>query len=534
MNILFINGNIHSLDENNSTYEVLGIKDNTISFLGHKSDIKNIQNEYEKIINLDNKVMLPSFNDSHMHLLGYGYFKSKLNLSNCTSIDDLITESKNYIIYNKLNKNDMLIGRGWNQDNFKEKRIPTRLDLDKISTEIPIIFKRACGHISICNSKAIELLKTTNECLENNHINLEKGLFSEDGLNVLNSIIKNPSLEELKKMILLTCNELLENGITSVQSDDFCALPIRDCDIVLKAFNELSLENKLPVRVYEQCLFENISEFKMYLNNNKIKFHSGNNFFKIGPLKLLLDGALGGRTALLNTPYEDDKNNLGIANLDKSTLDEFIKISNDNNMQVAVHAIGDKAIDWVLDSYEKFSEISNPLRHGIVHCQLTTKNSLNKMKKLNTLAYIQPIFLHYDLHIVENRIGTEKAKDTYAFNTMNNMGISISSGSDCPVEHFNVMNGIHCAVNRTDLQNYPKNGWLPNEKLSVLDALKSYTINGAYSSFEENIKGTLETGKLADMVVLDKDIFSIESTKIKNINILMTIVDGEIKVNKLI
>ncbi|MGL4731308.1 MAG: amidohydrolase [Clostridium sp.] len=533
MSILFINGKIFSCNNNNEFFQVIGIKDNTINFLGTNDSIENIKNNYDSIIDLKGKVVLPGFNDSHMHLLGYGYNKYKVDLNNSTSFDDIINTSKDYIIKSNTGSTQVLLGRGWNQDNLKEKQIPTRLVLDKISTDIPIIFTRACGHMAVCNSKAISLLKYNGESLIDDNINLKDGIFTEDALGILNKLVKNPTLQELKHMIISACDELIKNGITSVQSDDFCALPQRDCDLVLKAFLELACENKLPVRVYEQCLFDDVNEFKYYLDNEKIKFHSGDTFFKIGPLKLLLDGALGGRTALLSEPYYDDKNNYGIANLEKNTLDEFVKLSNNNSMQIAVHAIGDQAINWVLDSYENFTDNTNPLRHGIVHCQLTTQNSLNKMKNLNTLAYIQPIFLHYDLHIVEDRIGSEKYKSTYAFNTMNKLGINASCGSDAPVEHFNVFNGLHCAINRQDLSNYPPTGWLKNESLSLIDAIKAFTIKGAFASFEEDIKGSLELGKLADLIVLSNDIFTCNYTDIKNNHVLLTMVDGKIILNDL-
>lgn len=534
MKTLFINGKIFSANKNNDFFQVIGIRENIIDFLGYNKDIKNINSNYDSIIDLNGKLVVPGFNDSHIHLLGYGYAKDIINLNNCKSFYEIIKTSKDYISKHKYNLPKVILGRGWNQDNLVEKLIPTKEILDKISTNIPIIFTRACGHIAVCNSKALNLLcNNFNENILQNNLDFKNGIVKEDGLTLLNTLVENPTLNELKEMILSTCDELIINGITSVQSDDFCALPKRDCKLVLQAFQDLASENKLPVRVYEQCLFSNINEFKILVNNKDLQFHSGNNFFKLGPLKLLLDGALGGRTAYLNNPYKDDLNNYGISNLSKEELDEFVNFANKNKIQIAVHAIGDKAIDWVLDSYDKFTEKHNPLRHGIIHCQLTTEKSLKKMADLNTLAYIQPIFLNYDIHIVENRIGYDNAKFTYAFNTMNNIGINISSGSDAPVEHFNVLNGIYCAVNRKDLCKYPKNGWFNDECLSVLDSVKSFTINGSYASFDDKIKGSLEKGKLADLVVLSKNIFEIHTECIKDTSVLLTMIDGIIRYNNL-
>ncbi|MEG1255075.1 amidohydrolase [Clostridium sp.] len=525
MNTLFFNGKIASLDSKNNFYEAIGIKDNQIDFLGTNIEALDIKNSYDEIVDLNNKTLMPGFNDSHMHLLNYGYTLEKMDLTKLNSIDEMITSGKAFISNRPSNELNCLLGRGWNQDKLKEERFVTKYDLDKISTDIPVIFTRVCGHIAVCNTKALSYLN--NEDIKDNpNIDLEKGVFKEYAISLINGIIPPPSIDSMKNMIINTCNELLSYGITSVQSDDFDAMPNKSFKNVLVAYNELINEDKLPVRIYEQCLFENPESFNDFINLG-YKTGDGDNFFRIGPLKLLLDGALGGRTALLREPYSDDVDNCGVGIYTQEELNDYIKIAHDNGFQTAAHAIGDKAMDLYLNSLENLGEDLKEGRHGIVHCQITSKDIIERMKKLEVMAYIQPIFLDYDMHIVEDRVGA-RAKESYAFKTMEDLGIKLSIGSDAPVVHFNPFENIYSAVCRKDLAKSPENGFMPEEKLSLQSALKMFTIDSAYCSFDENIKGTLELGKLADLVVLDKDIFTTPADEIKDINVEITMVDGKI------
>ena len=315
-------------------------------------------------------------------------------------------------------------------------------------------------------------------------------------------------------------------GITSVQTDDFESFPDKDFKKVIQAYEELKQEGKLKMRVYEQGLMpvkERIKELSEY----KYFTGTGDERFKMGPIKLLLDGSLGGKTALLQMPYAGEKENKGVVTYTQEEFDEIVKYADSLGYQIAVHAIGDGAVKMALDSFEKLPEL-NRKRHGIVHCQITTMELIDRIKELDIIVYIQPIFLDYDLHIVEDRVGYERSLESYAWRTMLDKGIRLCFGSDAPVDSADVIRSIHCAVNRQDINFYPEKGWLPNEKISVEEAVRCYTVNSAYASFEENIKGSLEKGKLADFVVLDRDIFTIEKSQILSTKIDSTIIGGEI------
>lgn len=532
MKTLFINGKIASLDAQNTFYEAIGINGNRIDFLGFNADAEKITSNYDEVISLQGKLLLPGFNDSHMHLLNYGYTLTKMDLTKLSSIESMIEKAKDFIQIHSITSKKWLLGRGWNQDKLAEKRFPKRADLDKISRDIPILFTRTCGHISVCNTAALNIIGIDRLDKKNPNINIEDGIFQEDALNILYKAVPSPSIDDIKEMILTTCDHLLKNGITSVQTDDLCSMPDQDYKKVLIAYEELNKENKLPVRIYQQCLFFEKPSFEEFVESG-YRTGRGDEFFKIGPLKLLLDGSLGGRTALLREDYSDCPGNKGVACFRQEKLDELFDYSQKHGFQVAAHAIGDKAMDMFINSIKNSSSYdkNKDNRHGIVHAQITNSDIIYSMKELSLIAYVQPIFLDYDLHIVRDRVG-KRADESYAFKTMYDLGIKVCGGSDAPVVDFNPFQNIYSAVVRKDLNHMPTEPYLPNEKLSVAEALKIFTINGAYSSFEDEIKGSLELGKLADLVVLNEDIFNVPENKIKDIHVEMTMVDGKIVYKK--
>lgn len=522
---IFKNARIHSFNSENTIYETMAIENGKIVSIGNTEDVleRFKEREDKEIIDLKGKTVIPGFNDSHVHFMNYGYTGKKIRLNECKSIEELIVLGKKTLPYG-----GWILGRGWNQDLFLgEKRIPEKRDLDKISKDVPVCYTRACGHVAVINSKAMELCGITpeTECFGGD-IDYDKGVFTENALYLVYSHISKLSLEEMKNIILETQKKFLAMGITSVQTDDFESFPDKDFKKVIQAYEELEREKKLKIRVYEQGLMPTKGRIKE-LAEHKYFTGTGDERFKMGPIKLLLDGSLGGKTALLQLPYEGEDNNRGVVTYTQEEFDEIVKYADSLEYQIAVHAIGDGAVKMALDSFEKLPAL-NRKRHGIVHCQITTMELIDRIKELDIIVYIQPIFLDYDLHIVEDRVGYKRSLESYIWKTMLNKGIKLCFGSDAPVDSADVIKAIHCAVNRQDMNFYPKDGWLPNERISVEEAVRCYTLNSAYASFEENKKGSLEIGKLADFVVLDRDIFTIDKSEILSTKIDSTVIGGEI------
>ncbi|MDW7668145.1 MAG: amidohydrolase [Bacillota bacterium] len=535
MDKILFNGEIYTLDKNGTKAEAIGIKEGRIEAIGSSDDILKFKNENTELIDLKGKMTVPGFIDSHMHLISYGYALSKVALSQCKSIDEMIEKGKEFIQKNNFEKEDWIQGRGWNHDYFDEKRVPNRHDLDKISTEHPICFARACGHIAVVNTKALEVAKIDEHPKQpdGGYIDVDEsrkptGVIRENALKLIYGIIPDPDLDKVKEMITNCIDDALEQGITSIHTDDFEQLPSKDYKKIIKAYRELAEEDNLNIRVYEQSLFSEPEKLKDFLNNG-YNTGWGDEFFKIGPLKLLADGSLGARTAYMTEAYFDDESTKGIPIFTQDELDELVMMAHMAGMQIAVHGIGDGIMHMIGKSLEKALK-EKPVedhRHGIVHAQITDLELIEKFKEMNLIAYIQPIFLHYDMHIVEERIGKERAKYTYNWKRMIDMGIHLAGGSDAPVEKFDILPNIYSAVTRKDLNGNPKNGWLPEQKVSVEDALRMFTVEGAYASFEEDVKGTLEVGKYADLVVLEDNLFNINPDKIKDVRVELTMVNGK-------
>ena len=295
----------------------------------------------------------------------------------------------------------------------------------------------------------------------------------------------------------------------------------------MDAYKAVDAKGQMNIRYYEQCLFERIEDAKAFVEEG---FRTGQKggFFTIGPMKMLQDGALGAKTAAMNEPFEGEPDNIGISIYTQEELDDIIAFHDQHDMQVAVHCIGDRAMDMVIEAIEKspFRKDNPKGRHGIVHAQITNPRILENMAKNDIMAYIQPVFIGYDMDIVEDRIGKHRMPKVYAWKSMLDMGINASGGSDAPVESFNVMENIYHAVTNCKLNGTPEGGWIPSERMSVDEAVKLFTKNAAYASYTEDENGTIELGKNADLVVCEKNIYDIAHDAIKTTKIDMTILAG--------
>jgi len=328
-------------------------------------------------------------------------------------------------------------------------------------------------------------------------------------------------------MIRAACAALNAQAITSAHTDDFSTFANLPWETVNEAYRELEESGELTVRIYEQANFTNLPEFSAFVEAGNTT-GTGTDYFKIGPLKMLGDGALGARTAFLSRPYADDPTTRGLPVFTQEVFDEMIGYANEKGMHVAVHAIGDACLDRVLNSIEK-ALAAHPRadhRHGIVHCQITRPDQLEKIAALNLHIYAQSIFLDYDIRIVQPRVGEELAATSYSWKTLMNKGVTVSNGSDCPVELPRVLGGIQCAVTRTCLDG-SEVPYLPEEAFTVEEALRSFTVSGAYAAFEEDTKGQIQPGMLADFVVLHADPFTAAPDTIKDIPIFATYIGGK-------
>lgn len=529
MKTIYVNGMIYTVTK--GLAEAFVEENGKFIYVGSSKEALSYQDLESKVVDLKGQFVTAGFNDSHMHVLNFGNTLNMVSLSDVTtSLEKVIERLKEYIQENQIEEGTWVRGRGWNHDFFEdEHRFPNRYDLDKVSLHHPIVITRACGHVCVCNSKAIEMLGLTANMpkIDGGEFEIEdgklNGVFKENALNLVYSQIPQPTVKEIKEMFKKAFKALNSYGITSAQTDDLEVF--ENYQDVLQAYHELEKENEMTVKIYEQSHFSTIEGLKEFMSLG-YKTGVGSDKFRIGPLKMMADGSLGARTALMSEPYHDDPTKIGIQTFSQEELNEIVDYASSQGMQIAIHAIGDKAVDMIMEAYQRTLSLHprQDHRHGIVHCQITRQDLLDKFKELELQAYIQSIFLDYDITIVEERVGSHRAKESYAFKTLfdNNHA---SNGSDCPVELPDVLKGMQCAVTR--YSTHGKGPYLPEQSLTIEEAIQSFTINGAYASFEEDKKGSIEVGKVADFVVLDQNPLQCNPFKLKDIQVLATYLDGK-------
>lgn len=475
------------------------------------------------------RTIVPGFNDSHQHLQMVGELLGSIQLLGADSIAEVKRRTRAFIERNRPAPGTVLHGMGWNQDYFTdEHRLLTCRDLDEISTEYPIILERACGHILTANTAAMERAGITPSTApaEGGAIDRDEngrltGVFRENACQQVLCIRPARTAETVAQQLRRAMDYAARCGVTSVQTMD---LRPGDWQVTLEAYR--MVQRRPTLRVYHQCNFMNPAEYQAFLDEG---YHTGmgDAFHRIGPLKLFVDGSLGARTALMRQPYHDDPSTRGIATLTQAEFDTLVQMAVRNGCQVVTHAIGDGAIEQVLNGYDTVCRNGeNPLRLGVVHCQITDRALVERFTQNHILAMVQPIFLHYDMTVVEDRVGRELASTSYAFETMRRLGIHVSFGTDSPVEDMNAINNLYCAVTRKNLNGGPEGGFYPQERMDIFDAVDAYTAESAYVSFEENVKGRIRPGHYADLVVLSEDIFTLPPDDLRKVQIDATMVDG--------
>ena len=529
--MILTNGKIYAL--NGHEFEAIAIAGDKIVAIGSNQEIQDMCSFSAQQIDLQGKTMVPGFNDSHLHMLDHGMMKHQINLEKQTSIAGIIETSRAFIQKNIILNSQWIIGYGWNQNNFMSAAFPVKTQIDAISTAYPIMLNRVCGHIAVANSLALQLTGATPDTrVKGGSFDTDEhgeltGIIRENAIDWMVERMPQPTVNDIKAALKSAMTEALSVGLCSVQTSDLhtCA----GFDDMYQAYMELQAKGELHVRFNAQLFLPDKAKLMSFLSRG-LRTGVGNDYFRLGPVKLLTDGSLGARTAALNQPYSDDPAANGILLYAQDELNELVDIAHNNDMQLFLHAIGDRAIASSITALGKaLTGNPRPHRHRINHFQVGSIELFNKAHALELLADIQPVFVSSDWEMAQSRLGKHRTSQSYAWKTMQDKGISLAGGSDSPVEDFNPLKGICAAVCRKDMSGNPRQGWHSEQNLSVMDALRMFTLGSAYASFDETRKGTLTPGKLADMVVLSEDPFKIPPEEIKNIKILMTFVGGDLR-----
>lgn len=528
LDTLLINGKIYTLRAEGETVESIGIDKGTIVYAGPNPEPGRYH--ASEIIDLGNKTVIPGMGDSHLHLYAYCQNQALVKLQDIRSLEELITVMKEKT--DKTQKGKWVKGAGFDHTKFDENRLPDRWDLDRISTEHPIVIRRCCLHVMVANSMAIkianinkELIKEAGGLIELDENGEMTGIFREKATSIFDDIVPDPLADEKEKNRIMreVFEDMVSKGITSINT---YAAKIWNYEEDIETYRSLDRKGSLPLRV-----LVSIDDF--FENDNPAEKNPYSKV-KYGSYKLFTDGSLGARSAALLEPYSDDEDNIGIL-ADKDDLLEKLIRAYQSGLQPAIHAIGDRALEMTLDAIEYVTKHckagsddgnSKMLPFRIIHAQLVNNGQIERMKKLPVVLDIQPIFLCTDLYWVESRLGSVRMKDAYIWKTLMDAGLILAGGSDCPVESYDPIKGIYAAVTRQDINGFPGGGWEPDEKLSVYEAICLFTKNIAYTTGDEDVSGTIEKGKFADLAVLDSDPFEIQPNRIKNIKVLSTFVAG--------
>lgn len=469
------------------------------------------------------KTLLPGLIDAHGHVLGYGLSLLTADLTNTSSEQQAVERAQ---AFSKNNPTDgWLMGRGWNQELWDSKQFPTKESLDKAFKANPVSFGRVDGHAIWVNSKALALagISSTTVAPEGGEIVKDEqgnptGVLIDNAMNLVFNIIPDLNQQQLQSTLTLAMDSLASYGLTSVHD---AGISIDN----IKAYQQLAANNAMSVRVNGMLSVED-PRFTSILKQGHIT--TADNMFKVDSVKISADGALGSRGAALIKEYSDQPGHKGLMLYSDEQLSKLILQSMKAGFQVNTHAIGDNANQVVLDKYQTAiaATDSKALRHRIEHAQILDLADIPRFSKLGVIASIQATHATSDKNMAENRLGKARLAGAYAWRKLLNANAVIANGSDFPIESPNPFFGLHASVTRQDHVNQPLDGWLATEKLSRIEALKSFTIDAAYAGHQEQLLGSLEPGKKADFILVEDDYFTIDPQQIWQNKVIATWVNG--------
>ncbi|MDJ0698292.1 MAG: amidohydrolase [Woeseiaceae bacterium] len=509
-------------DEGLAEFTVLVIdEDGRVAATGGDALLESYENA--TIIDGMQLTVLPGLTDSHAHLFGLGDLTMTLNLTGVDSLETAIDRVADYAAARR--SLPWIIGRGWNQVLWPVREFPTASDLDKVVSDRPVWLDRIDGHAGWANSKALEMAGIDADTpdpvggkIVRDDNGRATGVLVDKAMSLVTQHIPAPDKAYARQAYRTATEELLSLGITGMHD---AGINLMQAEVLMS----MADNDELPIRVYamlssDEALIEEIGE--------PIRGY-GNEHLDIASVKIYSDGALGSRGAALLEPYSDDPENTGLPFWTPDELEQQVKFANSRGFQAAVHAIGDRSIRMVLDAYES-AQGGDPssLRNRVEHVQIVAPTDFPRFAELGVIASIQGVFATSDMNMAEDRVGAERIKGSYAWRRLLDSGARIANGSDFPVELPNPFHGLYATVTREDRDGLPEGGWLPDQVLTREEALHSFTLGSAYAAHRENTLGSLEAGKWADFIVIDRDYFEIPASEIDDIRVLQTWVGGKL------
>ena len=525
--LIITNAKIWTVDKAHPTAQAVAVLGDRIIAVGSNADVDVLRGHDTKVINAGGKLVLPGFNDAHVHFVGGGLQLESVQLNDATSKQEFVRRIAEQA--RKTPKGEWIQGGDWDETKWNPLSLPTKELIDPVTPDNPVFVSRYDGHSALANSTALRLAGITSQTpdppggvIVRDPQGNPTGDLKDAATDLVFKVIPALSHEQRLRAVRRALNYAASLGVTSVQNMDPDYADIA-------AYAELLQNGELTTRIYAAPLIDQVDD-QVKIG---IRHAFGGPFLRIGAVKGFADGSLGSRTAYFFEPFSDEPGNHGLLGEGMQPLslmrDRMMK-ADAAGLQICTHAIGDQAISIVLDLYTYVAKAHGEMdrRFRIEHAQHMAAKDFDRFAQLNVIASVQPYHAIDDGRWAEGYIGHDRASRTYAFRTFLNHGVHLAFGTDWDVAPLNPIFTIYAAVTRATLDGKNPNGWFPEQKLTVVEAVEAYTMGSAYAEFQEKVKGSITPGKLADMVVLSDDIFSVDPAKIRDVKVLKTIVGGKV------
>lgn len=525
--LVLLNGKIWTVNDRQPEAEAVAILGHRIIAVGASKDLRKLIGPQTRVIDLQGRRVVPGFNDAHVHFFNGGAGLASVQLRDAKTPQEFANRIASFAT--KIPQGRWVLEGNWDHENWSPAALPTRQLIDALTPNNPVFVQRLDGHMALANSVALKLAGITRATpdppggmIVRDEAGEPTGVLKDAAMNAVYKVVPEPTAEEIAEAVKAALRYAAENGVTSVQ--DMSASPD-----VLSVYQQLLARDELTVRIYGHQPLANWQR----LANAGVRAAFGSDKLKIGGLKGFADGSLGSTTAWFFAPYLDAPNTSGLASdelLNEAQMQERITKADRAGLQLAIHAIGDKANNRILAMFAEAVKQNGAgnRRFRIEHAQHLRPEEIKAFAAQKVVASMQPYHAIDDGRWAENRIGPERAKGTYAFRSLLDAGAILAFGSDWFVAPMEPLMGIYAAVTRRTLDGKRPAGWVPEQKITVAEAIRAYTLGSAYASFDETRKGSIEVGKLADFAVLSADILKINPVEIEKTRVLMTIFDGKL------
>jgi predicted amidohydrolase YtcJ len=508
----------------------IAVRGGRIAALGTDAELRALVGPSTRRVDLRGALVLPGLTDAHVHVEGLGTARESLDLVGASTLDEALARVA--AAARKLGPGEWLLGRGWDQNDWPGQKFPGAADLDRVSGDHPVYLTRVDGHAGWANTRALQAAGLTAATADpdggrilRDAAGAPTGILVDAAQRLVSARIPAPPRDVRKRRLHGGLVAAAEAGLTSVH----------DAGVTLDTvplYKELLAEGHMPIRAY--VMLRGPAEFLEHADSLQPEIGLGDGRLTVRAIKVVSDGALGSRGALLLEPYSDEPSTRGLLTVDRDAFPRLLEAAVRRGFQVATHAIGDAANRFVLDGYEKAFAAGGGARQRfrVEHAQVLALSDVPRFKALDVIPSMQPTHCTSDMYWAEARVGPQRAQGAYLWKTFLEQGVPIAGGSDAPVEKIDVLPGIYAAVTRQDAKGWPPGGWHPGQRVTLREAIEMFARGAAFAAFEEADRGTIEVGKRADFTVLDRDITALPPAEILKTNVKMTIVGGEVAYKK--